>query len=326
MESKSKDFCQCKQCKGKYIRSKNTRTKHLKDYGHMDCDIDVEELKNVAIDSHPVQLPVPTLIEKKIIHKKTNNNQIYEFILEVMKIYVNNKCTEKVITDFLKVLRLCPFIPQDISLQFPENFKNARTFLELNPKSSECKIYYLCTNNCSVIEDKDSDSKCEVCETSTYHPPKENSSESKLPIPRSIFYHFPIRSKIKWLWSVPEIATNLHILYKSTLEYISLEDKKSVYIDDIFKGQMWVDFAVPELKKNPYSIFISLTNDPAGLTKDKTMNFTPWLIKFMNLNVITRRKLMVMIGLSYRTKETKVDKEQRAKIKKKIMVKISKVI
>ena len=36
----------------------------------------------------------------------------------------------------------------------------------------------------------------------------------------------------------------------------------------------------------------------------------------MNLNVITRRKLMVMIGLSYRTKETKVDKEQRTKIKK----------
>ncbi len=87
-------------------------------------------------------------------------------------------------------------------------------------------------------------------------------------------------------------------------------------MDDIYKSQMWIDFALPKLEENKHSLFISLTNDPAGLSKDKTVNFTPWLIKFMNLNIISRRKLMIMIGLSFRTKETKEEQEQRKKVKK----------
>jgi hypothetical protein len=255
-------------------------------------------------------------IEKKIVHVKTNNNQIYDFIMDIMKIYVYNNCTETVITSFLSLLKKCPFIDRKISVQFPATFKHARTFLELNPNEQDYKIKLLCTNNCSIVEnDGDIDNICKVCETSIYHPPKSNTADSISPIPRSVFYHFPIRARIKWLWSVPDIARNLHLVQEMTLDNLQGENKSTVYIDNIYSSQMWIDIALPKLNQNKHALFISLTNDPAGLSKDKTMNFTPWLIKFMNLSLIPRRKLMIMIGLSFRTRETKVEQEDRKKNK-----------
>ncbi|MDQ2686173.1 MAG: hypothetical protein M3Y25_10075, partial [Thermoproteota archaeon] len=203
-----------------------------------------------------------------------------------------------------------------VSVQFPSTYKTARTFLELNPNDNDCTTLLLCTNNCSVIDNEDGNNKCTICRTSAYHQPKPNTSDSKKPIPRSVFYRFPIRARVKWLWSVPEIAKNLHLSYEMTLENIRSENKQSIYLEDIYTGQMWIDFALPKLAENKHSLFISLTNDPAGLSKDKTVNFTPWLVKFMNLSTISRRKLMIMIGLSFRTKETKVEQEQRKKVKK----------
>src|SRR5690348_813983 len=112
--------CECQICNG--LVSRCRQIQHLQKYGHMHSHIRSSDMvENIPIVSEPVLRP----IEKKIVHVKTNNNQIYDFIMDIMKIYVYNNCTETVITSFLSLLKKCPFIDRKISVQFPATFKHA---------------------------------------------------------------------------------------------------------------------------------------------------------------------------------------------------------
>ena len=51
-----------------------------------------------------------------------------------------------------------------------------------------------------------------------------------------------------------------------------------------------------------------------GIDKYQTINFTPWLNKFLNFNIWSRRNFIPMIGLSHRFR---VDKKERSKKKGK---------
>jgi hypothetical protein len=131
-----------------------------------------------------------------------------------------------------------------------------------------------------------------------------------------VFFKFPIRAKLKWLWSVPEIARELHHAYEETLKL--LQNPDYIYLNDIYGGTTWMNTAWPILSKFPHSIFIAMTNDPVGLDKHLQSSFTPYLLKILNLPLVSRRKFMILFGLFHRYKESKADKKDREAFRKEI--------